>query len=83
MVTIIGENYNYEDGVGIVNCARGGVIDEVALVKALTAEKYVCWIGCFENEPTPEMTILMNSKNLINPHIGCNWEKLKIELVLN
>jgi D-3-phosphoglycerate dehydrogenase len=29
-----------KDGVGIVNCARGGVIDEVALVKALDSGKY-------------------------------------------
>jgi hypothetical protein len=29
-----------KDGVGIVNCARGGVIDEVALVKHSIAEKY-------------------------------------------
>jgi D-3-phosphoglycerate dehydrogenase len=28
-----------KDGVGIVNCARGGVIDEVALVKALDSGK--------------------------------------------
>jgi phosphoglycerate dehydrogenase-like enzyme len=31
-----------KDGVGIVNCARGGVIDEVALVKAK-----VCRLRCF------------------------------------
>jgi D-3-phosphoglycerate dehydrogenase len=29
-----------KDGVGIVNCARGGVIDEVALVKTLDSGKY-------------------------------------------
>jgi D-3-phosphoglycerate dehydrogenase len=32
-----------KDGVGIVNCARGGVIDEVALVKAL--ERKVLFAG--------------------------------------
>jgi D-3-phosphoglycerate dehydrogenase len=29
-----------KDGVGIVNCARGGVIDEVALVKHWTGKCY-------------------------------------------
>ena len=57
--------------VGIVNCARGGVIDEVALVKALDSGKVLfAGLDVFENEPTPEMTILMNSKISLTPHIG-------------
>ena len=58
-------------GVGIVNCARGGVIDEVALVKALDNGKVLfAGLDVFENEPTPEMTILMNHKISLTPHIG-------------
>ena len=57
--------------VGIVNCARGGVIDEVALVKALDSGKVLfAGLDVFENEPTPEMTILMNAKISLTPHIG-------------
>ncbi|MFV5685314.1 D-2-hydroxyacid dehydrogenase [Flavobacterium sp. GB2R13] len=60
-----------KDGVGIVNCARGGVIDEVALVKALDSGKVLfAGLDVFENEPTPEMTILMNHKISMTPHIG-------------
>lgn len=60
-----------KDGVGIVNCARGGVIDEVALVKALDSEKVLfAGLDVFENEPTPEMGILMHSKISLTPHIG-------------
>ena len=60
-----------KDGVGIVNCARGGVIDEVALVKALDNGKVLfAGLDVFENEPTPEMTILMNHKISMTPHIG-------------
>lgn len=60
-----------KDGVGIVNCARGGVIDEVALVKALDSGKVLfAGLDVFENEPTPEMTILMNHKISLTPHIG-------------
>jgi D-3-phosphoglycerate dehydrogenase len=60
-----------KDGVGIVNCARGGVIDEVALVKALDSGKVLfAGLDVFENEPTPEMTILMNPKISLTPHIG-------------
>jgi D-3-phosphoglycerate dehydrogenase len=57
--------------VGIVNCARGGVIDEVALIAALDAEKVLfAGLDVFENEPTPEIQILMHPKISLTPHIG-------------
>ncbi|MEC5167101.1 D-3-phosphoglycerate dehydrogenase [Flavobacterium sp. PL11] len=60
-----------KDGVGIVNCARGGVIDEVALVKALDSGKVLfAGLDVFESEPKPEMAILMNHKISLTPHIG-------------
>jgi phosphoglycerate dehydrogenase-like enzyme len=37
-----------KDGVGIVNCARGGVIDEVALVKP-RQRKSIRRLRCFES----------------------------------
>ena len=70
---IIGEEQlaTMKDGVGIVNCARGGVIDEVALVKALDSGKVgFAGLDVFESEPKPEMTILMHSKISLTPHIG-------------
>lgn len=60
-----------KDGVGIINCARGGVIDEVALIKALDANKVLfAGLDVFENEPTPEIQILMHPKISLTPHIG-------------
>ncbi|QBZ98307.1 Hydroxypyruvate reductase [Flavobacterium sangjuense] len=60
-----------KDGVGIVNCARGGVIDEVALIEALDSEKVLfAGLDVFENEPTPEIQILMHPKISLTPHIG-------------
>ena len=60
-----------KDGVGIVNCARGGVIDEVALIKALDSGKVsFAGLDVFESEPKPEMTILMHPKISLTPHIG-------------
>jgi D-3-phosphoglycerate dehydrogenase len=60
-----------KDGVGVVNCARGGVINEVDLVKAMEAGK-VAYAGLdvFENEPKPAMQILMNDRISLTPHIG-------------
>jgi D-3-phosphoglycerate dehydrogenase len=60
-----------KDGVGIVNCARGGVIDEVALIEALDSEKILfAGLDVFENEPSPEIKILMHPKISLTPHIG-------------
>ena len=60
-----------KEGVGIVNCARGGVIDEVALIEALDNNKVAfAGLDVFENEPTPEIQILMHPKISLTPHIG-------------
>jgi len=60
-----------KDGACIVNAARGGVIDEVALVKALEEGKIAkAALDVFENEPTPEIQLLMNPNLSLTPHIG-------------
>ncbi len=58
-------------GAGIINAARGGVIDEVALVKALD-DSHLSFAGLdtFENEPKPEVKLLMHEKISLTPHIG-------------
>lgn len=58
-------------GVGIVNAARGGVIDEVALINAIEAKKVkFAGLDVFENEPKPEIQLLMNPELSLTPHIG-------------
>lgn len=60
-----------KDGVGIINAARGGVIDEVALVKALESGKVAfAGLDTFEEEPTPAIQVLMNGRISLTPHIG-------------
>ena len=60
-----------KDGAGIVNAARGGVIDEVALVKAIESGKISnAALDVFEGEPTPEVPLLMNKNISLTPHIG-------------
>ncbi len=59
-----------KDGVGIINCSRGGVIDEVALIEALDRNKVLfAGLDVFENEPSPEIQILMHPKISLTPHI--------------
>lgn len=70
---VIGEKeFNMmKDGVGIINAARGGVVDEVALVKALESGKVAfAGLDTFEEEPTPAVQILMNGRISLTPHIG-------------
>ena len=60
-----------KDNVGIINCSRGGIIDEIALIDALDSEKVLfAGLDVFENEPTPEIRILMHPKISLTPHIG-------------
>ena len=60
-----------KDGAGVINAARGGVIDEVALVEALKSGKISkAALDVFENEPNPEIQLLMNPDISLTPHIG-------------
>ena len=60
-----------KDGAVVVNAARGGVLDEVALVGALDSNKLAfAALDTFENEPKPEVKLLMHPKISLTPHIG-------------
>ncbi|HEV3392968.1 MAG TPA: phosphoglycerate dehydrogenase [Chthoniobacterales bacterium] len=61
-------------GVRIINCARGGLIDENALAKALE-DRHVAAaaLDVFEIEPLPEDSPLRAARNLIlTPHLGAS-----------
>jgi D-3-phosphoglycerate dehydrogenase len=58
-------------GVRLVNAARGGVIDEKALITALDSGKVAyAALDVFENEPNPSKELLAHSKIACTPHIG-------------
>ena len=58
-------------GAGIVNAARGGVIDETALMFALDKGKLAyAGLDVFENEPNPSIHLLMHNAISLTPHIG-------------
>ncbi len=60
-----------KDGVRLVNLARGGVVDEDALLAALESGKVVAAaLDVFENEPTPREDLLTHPNILSTPHIG-------------
>lgn len=58
-------------GVLIVNAARGGVVDESALMSALDSGHVAgAALDVFENEPTPDSRVLQHEKMALSPHIG-------------
>jgi len=60
-----------KDGVAIINAARGGVLDEVALIDALeTGKVSFAGLDVYESEPNPEIRILMHPNISLTPHIG-------------
>jgi D-3-phosphoglycerate dehydrogenase len=63
---------SFKDGAILVNTARGGLIDEAALVDAMRSGKlYAAGLDSFENEPLPSPHPFRDVPNLIlSPHIG-------------
>lgn len=60
-----------KNNVRIVNAARGGVIDEDALLQAIENKKVAFTaLDVFENEPTPRKDLLTNNNIATTPHIG-------------
>ncbi|MEZ7839083.1 MAG: D-2-hydroxyacid dehydrogenase [Flavobacteriales bacterium] len=60
-----------KDNVGLINAARGGVIDEADLLDALESGKVrFAGLDVFVNEPTPNMKVLMTHQISMSPHIG-------------
>jgi D-3-phosphoglycerate dehydrogenase / 2-oxoglutarate reductase len=60
-----------KDGVILVNAARGGVIDEVALIESISNGKVArAALDVFEKEPKPEIQLLMHPSLSLTPHTG-------------
>ena len=63
-------------GAFLVNAARGGVVNEVALLDALNDGHLAgAALDVFVNEPTPAMQVLMHEKLSLSPHIGAATEE--------
>ena len=62
-----------KDGVAVVNCSRGGVIDEEAMISAVDSGKVAfAGLDVFINEPTPSKQILSHPKISLTPHTGAS-----------
>jgi D-3-phosphoglycerate dehydrogenase len=67
-----------KDGVILINCARGGIVDEEALYEAIKSEKVAgAAMDVYEVEPpTPKTSKLLSLDNVVlTPHIGAATEE--------
>jgi D-3-phosphoglycerate dehydrogenase len=72
------------DNVRIINCARGGVIDEEALLRAIDSGKVSgCAIDVFEKEPPPADYPLLKKDNVVvTPHLGASTEEAQVNVAI-
>lgn len=65
-----------KDGSCILNCARGGVVDEGALLSALNSGKLAgAGLDVFAEEPPKNMELLTHPKVTLTPHIGAQTKE--------
>jgi D-3-phosphoglycerate dehydrogenase / 2-oxoglutarate reductase len=70
--------------VRIINCARGGLIDEPALAEALTSGRVAgAAIDVFDPEPPPaDHPLVGHPKVLVTPHLGASTEEAQISVAV-
>ena len=73
-------------GVKIINCARGGIIDEQALAKALKSGQVSgAAIDVYEDEPKIELSPLLHAEGnvLLTPHLGASTSEAQFNVAID
>lgn len=71
-------------GVFVVNCARGGIIDEAALLEALDAGKVAgAALDVFVEEPPPaDHPLVRHEKVICTPHLGASTAEAQVKVAI-
>ncbi len=71
-------------GVRIVNCARGGLIDEAALAKAIQSGRVAgAALDVFESEPPKNSVLVTMPQVVTTPHLGASTEEAQIAVAVD
>jgi len=71
-------------GVRVINCSRGGVIDEVALAEALRDGRVAgAGLDVFEKEPPTDSPLLGLSNVVLTPHLGASTEEAQLKVAVD
>jgi len=72
-----------KDGVRIVNCARGGLVDEAALLDALNSGKVAgAALDVFAVEPATENPLFGHENVICTPHLGASTTEAQVNVAL-
>jgi D-3-phosphoglycerate dehydrogenase len=72
-----------KDGVRIVNCARGGIVDEAALAAAVQSGKVAgAAVDVFEREPPWGSPLLELEPVVLTPHLGASTEEAQTSVAV-
>ena len=70
--------------VRIINCARGGLIDEEALDQALRDGKVAgAALDVFAQEPPKDSPLLKNEKVIVTPHLGASTQEAQANVAID
>jgi len=70
-------------GVRIINCARGGIIDEAALMRALDSGKVAgAALDVYESEPPKDFAMFKHDKLVATPHLGASTEEAQVNVAV-
>jgi len=73
-----------KDGVKIVNCARGGIVDEKALDEALEEGKVsAAALDVYEKEPPQTSSLLKRPNVITTPHLGASTEEAQVNVAID
>jgi D-3-phosphoglycerate dehydrogenase len=71
-------------GARIINCARGGLIDEIALTKAIESGHIAgAGLDVFESEPPKNTALLALPSVIATPHLGASTEEAQIAVAVD
>lgn len=72
-------------GVRIINCARGGIVDEAALLEGIASGKIAgAALDVFEKEPlSADSPLLKNSKVIVAPHLGASTIEAQVNVAVD